>query len=155
MKFAFLCCTSIKLFDYFQKVFGRIILKEPINPTLQPCCSFTKELVVKVHNPGKTAKVYGQIAGFHLKVFLKLRGQYSPIAVTPAVNCLLHIANHHAKTILSQAIANQRFKVLPLNNRGILKLIEHKAIVAGTDFLINKRCVVLPNKLTKQWSAIG
>ena len=71
--------------------------------------------------------------------------QNFPVAASPAVDALLDVAHDEAAFLLCQAFLQQQMEVLPLHARGILKLVNHYRIDGGTDFLVDKRGVSLPD----------
>ena len=60
------------------------------------------------------------------------------ITLTEAVDCLLAVAHHKRLTALRQTVVEQRYKIVPLQDRGILELINQEMPVAIAETLVDK-----------------
>ena len=64
----------------------------------------------------------------------------SPVARTPAVDALFHVAyNQIACIFAAHRFFQQHLEVFPLYGAGILKLVYHHVVQLGTDFLEDER----------------
>ena len=90
----------------------------------------------------------------HLTHFMS---QNPPIAPTPPIDRLFDVAHQQGRHILlyRNRILQQRFEVVPLLHRGILKLIDHKVIESVAHLFIYKRCIISPDQFSDYASRLG
>ena len=119
---------------------------------------FTDSVIVELDNLLKTAPIiiHRHLGGI-TQVSLYILLQDSPIASAPAVYRLLHIAHNQHRLILRlrHSIAQQGHKVMPLLERGILKLVDHKTLKAIAHLLVDEGGVVIGDKTRKDMFGLG
>ena len=80
---------------------------------------------------------------------------YPPVAVAPPVNRLLDVAHHEVVIAARECFCYQRPEVVPLDARCILELINDVMIIGRSNLLIDKRSVIIGNKLADQLTRVG
>ena len=63
----------------------------------------------------------------------------SHLAVSPTVNRLFSIADHHAHAVVRQVVVEQGNEVLPLQHRSVLELIDEEMGVTLAELLVDER----------------
>ena len=81
--------------------------------------------------------------------------QYAPVAVSPAVDGLLHVAHDEAVGALRKAFEQEQAEVVPLHTAGVLKLVNHHVAYVGTQLLEDKRGVALAHQFVEQGVGVG
>ena len=66
--------------------------------------------------------------------------EQAPVARTPTVDALLDVANYQILGFLvTHALLQQDFEVLPLDSAGVLELVNHDVFQLGANLLKDKR----------------
>ncbi len=78
--------------------------------------------------------------------------QNAPVAAAPAVDRLFDVAHeqHRLLVRLRQRVLQQGQKILPLLDRGVLKLVDHEAVEAVAHLLVDEGGVVAADELGQQ-----
>ncbi|EJX06958.1 hypothetical protein EVA_04922 [gut metagenome] len=108
--------------------------------------------VVEVDDVGFAPAVGGQRLHRYRKISdgLVQTVENSPVAVSPAVDRLLHIAHNQAVGSLRKALQQQQLEVVPLHAAGVLKLVNHHIADVGANLFEHKRRVAIFHQLMKQ-----
>ena len=73
--------------------------------------------------------------------------EQSPVARTPSVDTLLHVAHDQVRTaFMTHGLVQQYLEVLPLNGARILKLVYHHVFQLGAYLLEDKGRIALANQ---------
>ena len=108
------------------------------------------EGVVELDNIlGAAEIVVKQILRNTVKIFLDFLGKNLPVAVSPAIDALLHIAYDKVVAALRDTVLEQRQKVIPLNPGCILELVQKEMTVAKASLLVDERSVRTGDDVTK------
>ena len=91
---------------------------------------------------------------FHIEVVDKIGMnallQQIPIGTTPAIDTLFHVADNQVPVVLAHAILQQRFEILPLQPRRILKFVQHEMMQISAGFFVHKRRVAALRDLVQK-----
>ena len=99
-----------------------------------------EEAVVELHDGPAGAVVSVQHLNLRLAEFLLQTGsQQVPVASSPTVDALFDVSHHQRIVAAVYAAVHQRPKVIPLDIRGILKLIQEEILVPHAHFFVNER----------------
>ena len=67
--------------------------------------------------------------------------QQPPVAASPPVDALLHVTYDQRTSLMSDAVVDEHFEIVPLHRTGILELVDHDILQRAADFLVDKWCV--------------
>ena len=115
---------------------------------------FDEEAVVAVDDVAAAAEVAVEL--FNLCRFAVLqRRQRRPVAATPAVDALLHVAHKHATVALSDVFDKKVAEVGPLQRGGVLELIDHDVAKLHTGPFEDKRGFSARHHLVEENGSVG
>ena len=75
--------------------------------------------------------------------------QEIPVAATPAVDALLHVADDKVLIALRKGVAEQGHEVTPLHARSVLEFVDHVRMDACARLLVDEGRIVLVDELGK------
>ena len=78
-------------------------------------------------------------------------GQQSPVATSPSVDALLHVAHNQVlRVAVAHRLLQQHLEVLPLHGRGVLELVNHDVFKLGAYLLEDERRVAAVYQVVEQ-----
>ena len=125
---------------------------------LQPFGRLAEDAVVELHHPSATAviRIHRPLAVLRRsETRLHPLVQQRPVGIAPPVDTLLHIAHNQIGVVVTEALADKRSKVAPLQIGGILKLVDHKVVDPRTNLLVDKGGIVFVDHLVENPGRIG
>ena len=115
-----------------------------------------EEFVVEVDDMARTAAV--DVEGFDVDAQRRLPldvAEDAPVAAAPTVDALLHVADEEVAAALGEALEEEHAEVLPLQSRGVLKLVDHDMAQQGADLLEDERRVAVAHHATEEDGRLG
>ena len=116
---------------------------------------FGKEGVIELNDTSLRTVVELQRADFYHLVarseFPVYGVEQSPVAGAPAVDALLDVADYEIFGVcVAHALLEQYLEILPLNRRGVLKLVYHDVFQLGSYLLEDERGVAVLDERVQQ-----
>ena len=112
-----------------------------------------EDVIVETDDFTATAPVlfqFGFLDVLRSEVAGNLFTQQMPVGSAPAVDGLLDVTHNEVGFPLGDAVGKEWLEVAPLQQAGILRLVQHQVVVAVADLFIDERRVVIVDDAAQQ-----